>query len=293
MIAPFLEKETGANVAVQNMVGGEGYIALRYVYNGKPDGLNLLMSSGPTVTLNQLFGDPRAKGMDIRRFNWLARVDYQPCVLMLSTKFPYRSLDDLKAAKHTITSGTASSLSNQHLALAILGEAIGLDAKIIVGFSGSSEQSLAAMRGELSAFMISAGSALAFMKHPELFPLVTVDLKRAKLFPNLPAVSELVNLNAEQKKWFQRLDYILGLERPVITTPGVPADRVRILRNALGRVLNNKEFLALAERNQRPINYLPGEEVEKFVKELLGMPEGEAKELQKILDKHMMKSMVK
>jgi tripartite-type tricarboxylate transporter receptor subunit TctC len=137
MIAPFLEKETGASVIVHNMVGGEGYIALRHLYNAKPDGLNIILTGGSKVTLNQIFGDPRAKGMDIKRFVWLARVVHEPCVLMLSTKFPYRSLNDLKGAKHTITSGTASSLSNQHLALAILAEAIGLDAKIVVGFSGT------------------------------------------------------------------------------------------------------------------------------------------------------------
>ena len=293
MIAPFLEKETGANVAVQNMIGGEGYIALRYLYNGKPDGFYILMTGGSKVTLNQLFGDPRAKGMDIKRFVWLARVVHEPCVLMLSTKFPYRSLNDLKAAKHTITSGTASSLSNQHLALAILAEAIGLDAKIIVGFSGSSEQSLAAMRGELSAFMISAGSAVAFMKQPELFPLVTASLSRAKLLPTISAINELVTLNPKQVKWFQLLDKLLSIERPIFSAPGIPADRAKFLRSALGRVFNNKEFLAVAVRNQRLIDYLPGEEVQKIMNELLSMPGSEAKELENVLDRHMMKSLTK
>jgi tripartite-type tricarboxylate transporter receptor subunit TctC len=293
MIAPFLEKETGANVIVHNMVGGEGYIALRHLYNAKPDGLNIILTGGSKVTLNQLFGDPRAKGMDIKRFVWLARVVHEPCVLMLSTKFPYRTINDLKGAKHTITSGTASSLSNQHLALAILAEAIGLDAKIVVGFSGSAEQSMAAMRGELSAFMISAGSAAEFVKQPELFPLVTASLSRAKLFPNLPAINELVNLTPAQVKWFQKLDKLLSIERPIFSTPGVPADRVKFLRAALGRVMTNKEFLEVANRNKRLIDYLPGEEVEKMMNELLTMPANEVKELKDVLDRHMMKSLMK
>jgi tripartite-type tricarboxylate transporter receptor subunit TctC len=141
--------------------------------------------------------------------------------------------------------------------------------------------------------MISAGSAAEFVKQPELFPLVTASLSRAKLFPNLPAISELVTLNPAQVKWFQKLDKLLSIERPIFSTPGVPADRVQFLRAALGRVMNNKEFLEVANRNKRLIDYLPGEEVEKMMNELLTMPPNEVKELKEVLDKHMMKSLMK
>lgn len=293
MIAPFLEKETGANVVVSNMPGGEGYIAIRYLYNAKPDGLNILITGSYRMVLAELLGDPRAKGMEVKKFIWLARVDYQPQVLLLSKKFPYRSLDDLKAAKQTITSPTSGAISSAHLSLAFLAEAIGLDAKIIPGFGGSSEETLAFMRGEVSCHVLSTGSAVEEMKNPEIFPLVTLGLKRTKLLPDLPAINELVTLSPEHVRWFQRLDNMLGLERPIFTAPGVPVDRVEFLRAALGRVLNNKEFLAVAERSRRPINYLPGAEVEKMVNELLSMSGSEIKELKTILDKHIMRSLTK
>jgi len=293
MIAPFLEKETGATVVVQNMPGGEGYIALRHLQTAKPDGLSIIIFSGGKATLNQLFGDARAKGMDIKKFAWLSGVVKEPCILMLSKKLPYRSLNDLKAAKQTITSGTAGSLSNQHLAFAFLGEVAGIDTKIIPGFSGSAEQSLGAMRGELSAFMISEGSALEFSRQPELFPLLTVSMSRAKLFPNLPALPELVTLTPDQVKWIQRMENILTIERSILGTPGIPADRVQFLRGALKRVMTNKEFLAVAEKNQRLVGNIPGEEVEKIMLDILNMPANESKEFKRILNAHIMKSMSK
>jgi hypothetical protein len=57
--------------------------------------------------------------------------------------------------------------------------------------------------------------------------------------------------------------------------------------------MNNKEFLEVANRNKRLIDYLPGEEVEKMMNELLTMPPNEVKELKEVLDKHMMKSLMK
>jgi tripartite-type tricarboxylate transporter receptor subunit TctC len=293
MMAPYLRKETGANVIVKNIPGGDGYIGIRECFLAKPDGLNIVITGGVKLPLNQLFGDPRAKGMDIGKLNWLARIGAQPVVMLLSKKLPYRTIDDLKAAKQTITSGTASSLSNQHLALAVLAEALGLDAKMIVGFGGSSEQVLAAMRGELSSFLVSAGSAATFAKQPDLFPFATIDLKRSEIFPDLPAISELTRLGPEQVKLFQMLDKFLSLERVMFTTPGIPKERVEFLRSALDRICRDKKFLAVAKEADRPIEYMPGNNVQNLVAEFLNMPDGKVKELKNMLDKHMMKSLRK
>lgn len=293
MMAPYLRKETGANVIVKNIPGGDGYIGIRECFIAKPDGLNIVITGGVKLPLNQLFGDPRAVGMDIGKLNWLARIGAQPIVMLLSKKHPYRTIDDLKKSKQTITSGTASSLSNQHLSLAVLGEAVGLDTKMIVGFGGSSEQVLAAMRGELSSFLISAGSAATFAKQPELFPFVTIDLKRAELFPDLPAIGELVRLGPEQIKLFQMLDKFNSLERVMFTTPGVPKERVEFLRGALDRICRDKKFLTIAKESDRPVEYMPGNNVQTIVSDFLNMPEGKVKELKNMLDRHMMKSMRK
>ena len=55
--------------------------------------------------------------------------------------------------------------------------------------------------------------------------------------------------------------------RLLVTKAGVPADRVQVLRTAIGEMLQDPEFLALAKKRRRAINYLSGAEVEKLVKE--------------------------
>lgn len=289
MVAPYLAKETGAAVVVQNMVGGEGVIARRYVYNAKPDGLTLLISGDMKVILWQLFGDPKVKGMDVRKINWLAGLENNPSVLLLTNKFPYRTIGDLRAAKHAITSAVMSE-SSPHLAIVIFGEALGINVKVLTGLSGSAEWALAAMRGETTVLVTSAKSALENAKQPEFIPFVTLNLSRAKLFPNLPSINELETIPHQHEKWFKWLEKLQGLDRVISTTPGVSQERIQFLRNALKKVCYDKQFLGLAERRDLPIEHIPGEESQSTMNELLSMSEGEVKELKNMLEKSIIKT---
>ena len=63
-----------------------------------------------------------------------------------------------------------------------------------------------------------------------------------------------------------------------------------IMRSTFDKIANDKEFLALAERNQRPIIYLPGEKLEKTLNEVMNMPKIKIDNLKNLMDKHTMKS---
>jgi hypothetical protein len=53
--------------------------------------------------------------------------------------------------------------------------------------------------------------------------------------------------------------------RPIIAPPGVPADRVAILRQAFAALGHDKEFLAEAEKSKIEFDFVSGEKVEKVV----------------------------
>jgi len=57
--------------------------------------------------------------------------------------------------------------------------------------------------------------------------------------------------------------------RPFFLSPGVPSDRVRILREAATKTVKDSEFLAEAEKTKRPIDPLSGVEMEAMYKEAL------------------------
>jgi len=271
------------------MDGGETYVAQNNVYHRKPDGLTILILDGMVSTLNQLSNDPKAKGIDLMKYEWLARVSYEQGAILLSNKSPYRTIDDLKKAPKVIKfGGTKGS------AVSIIGctfmEIAGLRGQVIQGFGGSSGEALAAMRGELDGFGNSGSSAVKFAEQKELFLLCLVSNKRSPLMPNTPTIGELMTLNPQQQKWVDRLETILGAGRIIVSTPGVPKGRVQFLQNIFHEILTDKEFTNQAEKFKRPIDYLTGEDAKKNVTRLLGASENEVKEINHILlEKYLVK----
>ncbi len=60
--------------------------------------------------------------------------------------------------------------------------------------------------------------------------------------------------------------------RPLALPPGTPKDRVLTLRKAFQDTLKDPAFLAETEKSQLEITPVPGEEVEKLVKDLYQTP---------------------
>lgn len=57
--------------------------------------------------------------------------------------------------------------------------------------------------------------------------------------------------------------------RILLTSPGVPGDRVALLRAAIKDVINDPAFLADAKKRRRSINYLGGDEVEALIRKTM------------------------
>jgi len=293
LIASYLKKEIGAKVIVRNMPGGQTYVAAKYVYHRKPDGLTIFIADAQALMMNQLAREPRAKGIDARKFNWLCGVTYDPTVLCLGTKSPYRSLEDLKSAKETVKFGAMSKGDRMFMSVSVLAEVLGLDAQIIIGFPGVPALTLAIMKGELDGYAGGGSTAAQVVKQPELFPVCAISPVRNPVLPEVPALGELVSLTPEQQKWIDFLDKIAARGRPIVTTPGVPQERVQSLRMALHKCLNDEQLLAEAEKIKRPIGYWSGEEFTAHVNETLNMPEERAKEIIHLLMEKYVKRLMK
>ena len=60
--------------------------------------------------------------------------------------------------------------------------------------------------------------------------------------------------------------------RSIITTPGVPADRLAALRKAFAQMLQDKDFQAAAAKRNMTIDPGIGEELDAIVQETLKTP---------------------
>ena len=79
---------------------------------------------------------------------------------------------------------------------------------------------------------------------------------------------------------------LLALEdfgRPMMVTPGTPLDRVKILRDALAKTLNDPEVIAEAKKSRMDVDPTTGEELENLVKEIFDSPPEVLERVKKIL----------
>ena len=279
LLANPMGKLANCTFVVRNMPGAGGILGLNHVYTADPDGLTVMIAPLGLTEVAQLLKSPGMK-YDCRRFNWLGRFNTEPQVLITGINSPFKSLDDLRKAKTVFSTG-AEPTARASLAILITAEALGLDnMKVIYGYPGSAEQILALIRGEADLYSPSLGTYLRQKK--ELRPLLVIDRKRVSDIPDVPALGEL-SIKKESKDLVEAFLSIWEIGLSVITSPGVPAERVKFLREIFAKSMQDKELIARADKLDISLNPLPGEQVEKLVKSAMGLSQEDLKKLDNII----------
>jgi hypothetical protein len=73
------------------------------------------------------------------------------------------------------------------------------------------------------------------------------------------------------------------LGHPYVGSPGIPVDRVKILRDAFVKTMNSSELLAEAVKRDWIVNPTWGDELEGMARELIGQPPQVIEEVKKFL----------
>jgi tripartite-type tricarboxylate transporter receptor subunit TctC len=116
--------------------------------------------------------------------------------------------------------------------------------------------------------------------------LVQAGKKRDPRAPDAPTVEELME-EYKTPEASRRLARVLlaGGEfgRPMVTSPGTPADRVRLLREAYMKALNDPELLAEAKKGGMDVEPSSGQELQAFATEIVDQPTEVVERVKKLL----------
>jgi hypothetical protein len=134
-----------------------------------------------------------------------------------------------------------------------LNELIGTRFKVVGGFPSSAEVFLAMERGEVDGICESLDSIRN--RRPDWIPnkTVTVLLQGgAAADPELKDVPLVLDLarTGEQKQAIEYLYAGQGIGRPFVAPPGLPLERLKMLREAFDATMKDPEFIAEAQRNK-------------------------------------------
>ena len=278
-------------IIAQNMAGAGSVIATNHVYNvAKPDGLTVAMPLN-SVYVDQLVGRGQVK-FDLRKFHWIGSPSIEPSIMYMRSDAPYKSIEDIIKAKEAPKCGGTGTSSVDFILSSILEETLGAKFNSVLGYPGGSEIDLAVQKNEVvcRSHSMSAhfGREPFDTWHKEGFDrhIIQTGRKRDGRAPEAPTLWEVFERHKVPEAG-QRIARILlaagELGRPMMVTPGTPPARVKILREAYMKVLNDPKARDEAKRSRMDIEPTSGEELEKLVKDIFDAPPDVIARAKKIL----------
>jgi tripartite-type tricarboxylate transporter receptor subunit TctC len=293
LIAQHLGKHIPGNpdVTVHNMPGAGSVIAANYVYNvAKPDGLTL-GSINPAIYMDQLIGRKEVQ-FDWAKFNWIGTPEQTDFVFFIRGESPYKSIEDIRKAAEPPKCGSTGTGSPLYHIPKLMEETLGAKFNIVTGYQGAGDIDLALERGEMHCRLITVAAFsgrepfLTWKKNGFVRPLMQTGQKRDPSLPDVPTFYELMDRYKTPEAGRRLATLVLApsmFGRPMVTTPGVPGERVKVLREAWNKTLKDPELLAEAKKRGWLVGPVTGEELESLAKEVVAQPPEVIQRLKKLL----------
>ncbi|MGH7835150.1 MAG: Bug family tripartite tricarboxylate transporter substrate binding protein [Candidatus Binatia bacterium] len=268
------------DVIVQNMPGAATMIAANYIYGvEKSDGLTLGLIA-PGLFFNQLGGKKEVK-FDWAKFAWIGSPEETSEMLSMRSDSPFKTIDDIRQATVPPKCGTTGTGTPGHYFPRLLEEVLGLKFNLVTGYPGASDIDLAIEKGEVQC---RAGTTSAFFgrepgrtwaKTGFVRILVIGGSKRDSRAPDVPTIWELMERH-KTPDFGKRLTTVLlspgSFGRPIVGGPGIPADRVKILRAGFLKAMKDPELLAEAEKRGWEPDPVSGDKLEALAREVITQP---------------------
>jgi tripartite-type tricarboxylate transporter receptor subunit TctC len=285
LVSRYLGKYIPGNPAVvpQNMTGAGGLKMANYLYEVAPrDGTNIGMLAN-TFPAMQAAG---VKGVmfDAEKFNWIGSICPTVETMTVWKTTGVQSIDD--ARKKEVIAGATGRGAITYMFPAMLNEFAGTKFKIVTGYPGGNDVNLAMERGEVGARNNTWSSwkvtKPAWLANKDITVIVQAGPKAADL-PFVPSVEEIIP-DADNRKVVELLVSGTRLGRPLATTPGVPEERVKALRDAFDSVMKDPEFLKEAAAANIDVDPVRGADMQEFVKKVLATPKNLAARARELIE---------
>jgi tripartite-type tricarboxylate transporter receptor subunit TctC len=279
------------NIIVQNVPGAASLIAANQVYNvAKPDGLTLA-AIYPALYFDQLIKKPEVK-YDWAKWNWLGSPVKSNHLLYMRADTPYKSVDDVRQATTAPKCGATGIASTGYYMPKLMEEVLNTKFDIVSGYVSGQDIDLAVERGELQcrAFTITAYFArepfISWRKRNFTNVLIQTGTQRDSRIKDSPTIYELMDkykVNDASRALAKVILASGDFGRPIVAPPGVPADRVKVLRDSFDKMIKEPALLAEAERRRLEIDPTRWDEMESLAKDVMATPPDVVARMRKLL----------
>ncbi len=235
-------------IVVQNMEGAGGFIAATHMSaRVVPDGLTI-STPGRSWFVEGVVKSPGAN-FDPTKFGWIGSPGAVNSMIFVRASTGIKTFDDLKKSPRPITFGSLGATTTTSLLPVMLANN-GWPIKVVLGYGATARILLAIEQGEIDAvFTVEE----LFARRQDLIQKKIV-IPIARSLPGTP-VLPLVR-DALPKSDQPVLALVLAIDSfglPLVTSPGVPAERLDILRTAFLAMCADKDYQADAMKIDQPV----------------------------------------
>lgn len=259
-------------VVIQNMPGAGSLRAANYLYNVAPKDGTALGVVTQTVMLEAPLGTPGVKYNAVE-FSYVGRMTRVLETMISWHEAPAKNIEE--ARKVEMVAGGTGPTSPTEGYPRLLNAFAGTKFRIVSGFGGTSEIMLAMERREVDALENSWNSVVRTKKDwvetKKINVLIQAVMERSKELPNVPTLVEM-GTTPDAKAALAFYTSAAEVSRSLIGTPGIPADRLKALREAFQAVTKDPEFLADIKKSQSEFDPAPGEFLADLAKKIAATP---------------------
>ena len=281
LLARFLGKYIPGHPAIvaRNMPGAGGIILGNHLSNvAAADGLTLGMPGRSGFLLSNVVPQ-KGINYDLTRFSYVGGAGSAANALWVHRRTGIASVADLKRSRTPVVIGALNARSENAIAPRVLESYEGWPLKIVTGYPGFSEVLIALDRGEVDGLFSHEGSIAN--SRPDLITTGAVKpiVQSFDAMVGVPLLADVVaDTNARALLGLVTTPSHIGL--PLLGPPGIPSDRLEILRQSYLRLMDDAEYRAEAARRGLPVGRaVSGAELQQLIaQKLSAVPERIVKE---------------
>nr|TFG54905.1 MAG: hypothetical protein E4H34_01590 [Hyphomicrobiales bacterium] len=264
LLARYLQEQLpGSRIIVRNVPGAGHIVGANTIYAARPDGLTIgTFNTG--LIYAQLLERPGIR-FDLEEMSYIAKATSDTRALLVSKLSGLNSIEDIMGSPTPVLYAASGVGSAAYIETRILQDALNLPLQIVPGFEGT-EGELSMLRGEVAAQVGTATSLQPFVDNGGgHFVLVLSD---TDAYVGIPRADEYAR-DEHGRQLLSLVSTLSQIGRLTAGPPGIPADILQVLRQAVMAAMADPGYLADAMLLDLPSDPASGDRVEAMVREAL------------------------
>jgi tripartite-type tricarboxylate transporter receptor subunit TctC len=263
-------------IVAKNMPGAGSNKAAEFLYSTAAKDGSTFGIVFPGAIMTPLLEPDRGLKFDPPKFHYLGTANKEVRVCAFSSAIPVKTFAE--AMKSEVILAASSDGGSTVDYPAVFNDVLGTKFRIVRGYKGTREITLAVERGEAQGLCGWAWSSLKtqvphWLTEKKANIVVQNGMARDPELDKMgvPPTWDFAKNDADR----QLLELMIGQQdigRAFLLPPGVPADRVAALRAAFDATMKDKEFLADAEKLKIDITTATGQEIQDLVAKMYATP---------------------